>query len=423
MIVSVIEIFTEYLSIIMCMHKITKKKVTLDRYVWMFFLLDLFSVLLAHKYREEHSWLMMIVYVNFFVYVKMRLSERWVDAIKVFGAMLFLIPSLQMIVYFSIKLVLNLFSIEQIKGIAVNCIVCLLIKWWKKDYLLYLAKKLMKSSGLTVIFVLGTILIYFLHLYKQSEFVYNSLTVQTLVGIIGIGIITILWIDSENEKKIKAKELQLYELYSKTFEEAITVIRTRQHEFDNHINAIRCLQFTIDNPQELIQRQNEYCDKILSENSFNKVLKLHMDPILVGFLYSKFMYAKEQGISIVQEVHSIEFKNIIEVNEIIEILGILLDNAVEALSDEKFNQRVLIVRMIQENQREMSIEIANKSHKYLNSEIEKFCISGYSTKGKNRGLGLAEVKNIVKKYRADFHIGNIVYNGDNYLSFKIIFKK
>lgn len=421
MIVNVIEIFTEYLSIIMCMHKIAKKKVTLDRYVWMFFLLDLFSVLLAHKYREEHSWLMMIVYVNFFVYVKMRLSERWTDAIKVFGAMLFLIPSLQLIIYYGIKYIFTPAVSEQVKGIIVNCVSCLLLIIWKKEYIFWAAKWLVKSGGVIIIFIFWLFFAFLLYSYKISEFVYKPVTLQSVAGIVGVGTISILWINAENEKKNKAKELQLYQLYNKTFEEAILAIRARQHEFDNHINAIKCLQFTVENPNDLIKAQNEYCNKVLNENSFNKLLRLHTEPILTGFLYSKFMNAKEQEIYILHEVHSIKFQDIVEVSDMIEILGIIIDNAIEALLYENQSNRILIVKLLQENKEHIGLEISNKSRKYLNSEIEKFCIYGYSTKGYNRGIGLARVKEIVKKYKADFHIGNVNYNEANYLCFKIDF--
>ena len=422
MIVNVIEIFTEYLSVIFCVHRIAKKKITLDKYVWMFFLLDLFSILLAHKYREEHGWLMMVTYINFFVYVKMRINKKWAEALKVFCIMLIMIPSLQMIIYFSIKFILDLFSMEQAKGIFVNCIICILIKGWKKNHLFHVVRKLIKPSGVTVAFAFCSILTYFLYLYKKSEYVYNSVTVQTLAGVIGVGVITSLWVNSENEKKNKARELQLYELYNKTFEEAITAIRARQHEFDNHINAIKCLQFTIDNQKDLAKAQNEYCDKVLNQNSLNKLLKLQTEPIITGFLYSKFMNAKEQGINVIHEVHSIKFQNIIEINELIEILGILFDNAIEALKNENIIDRTLLVKMIQEDKEKISIEVSNKSRKYANNEIEKFCIYGYSTKGEKRGVGLSRVKDIVKKYKADFYIGNVNYNGDNYLCFKIYFR-
>ncbi len=424
MIVNVIEIFTEYLSVIFCVHRIAKKKITLDKYVWMFFLLDLFSILLAHKYREEHGWLMMVTYINFFVYVKMRINKKWTEAIKVFGIMLILIPSMQLVIFYCIKFIMYVLDISQnnfMIGIEVNCFISIFLLWGRKELIFYIAQKIIKSSGVIVIFIFWTLFAYLLYVYKKSIIVQDAITLQIMTGIVGVGIVSILWINAENEKKNKAKEVQLYEMYNKTFEQAIIAIRARQHEFDNHINAIRCLQLTIDNNNDLIKAQNEYCDKILKENSFNRLLKMNTEPILIGFLYSKFMNAKEQGISVIHEIQAIDIKNKIEVSVVVEVIGIFIDNAVEALLDQECIDKILIVKILQEDRGKMVIEVANRSRKYLNTEIEKFSIFGYSTKGKNRGIGLSRVKDFAKKYKADFHIENVIYNGDNYLSFKIIF--
>lgn len=423
MIVNVVEIFTEYLSVILCEHKIAKKKVALDRYFWMFFLLDLFSILLAHEYREEHGWLMMLVYVNFFAYVKMRLCKKWADAVKVFGGMFILIPGLQLVMYYFVKFIYYAINISKnniLIGLVGNCLICILLILCKKEYILMVAKGIVKSKSIIVIFIFGVFFLHLLSIYKKSALVQDVIALQIIVSIICVGIVSILWINAENEKKINARELQLYELYNKTFEEAIIAIKTRQHEFDNHINAIKCMQLTIDNHQELIKVQNEYCDKVLLENSMNKILKLHTEPILVGFLYSKLIYAQEQGINVIHEIHSIELKKRININVVVEIIGILLDNAIDALR-EKNGEKILIIKILQEKQEEFSIEVANVSRKYKNNEIEKFCICGYSTKGKERGLGLARAKEIVKKYKADFWIENISYNNNNFLSFKIKF--
>lgn len=423
MIVNVVEIFTEYLSVILCEHKIAKKKLVLDRYFGMFFLLDLFSILLAHEYREEHGWLMMLVYVNFFAYVKMRLCQKWTEAIKVFGGMFILIPSMQLVIYYFIKFISNATDISQnnmLLGLECNCLICILLILCKKEYIFMVAKGIVKSKSIIVLFIFGVFFSYLLFIYKKSTVVQDVIALQIMASIIGMGIVSILWINAENEKKINAREVQLYELYNKTFEEAIIAIKKRQHEFDNHINAIKCMQLTIENHEELIKMQNEYCDKVLFENSLNKILKLHTEPILVGFLYSKLAYAKEQGISVIHEVQSIELKKRININVLVEIIGVLLDNAIEALK-ENDGDKILIVKILQEEQEDFSIEVANVSRKYKNSEIEKFCICGYSTKDKERGLGLARVKEIVKKYKADFWIENVIYNNQNFLSFKIKF--
>lgn len=423
MIVNVIEIFTEYLSVILCVHRIAKKQIKLDRYFWIFFLLNVFSVLFANKYREDYGFLLMIVYLNFFVYVKMCLHEKWTSAIKVFGTMLILIPSMQLIIYYFLKLVIYIFGLEQNNnaiGIVGNCLICVMMLFVRKEYLFYLAQKIIKSKGIIGILFFGAFFAYLLINYKQSDSLNKQLSFQAFAGIVGIGIVFILWINAENERRIKDKEIKLYELYNKTFEDTIEAIRIRQHEFDNHINAIKCLQYTIHDSNDLTNAQNEYCDKIMLENSFNRILKLHTEPILTGFLYSKFTQAKNQGIMVIHEVHSVKFKNREDISLVIEIIGILFDNAIDALSCVNDNEKLLLIKILQEDKGSVSIEVANKSRKFLNSEIEKFCEYGYSTKGSNRGIGLARVKEIIKERKADFYIENICYDGKNYLSFKII---
>lgn len=423
MIVSLLEILTEYISIIFCLHKVTEKKIIIDKYVLLFFIVELFTVLVAERYRSQYSWIMILVYIIFLAYTKKRLCEKWSEAIKGFCITIIIIPSMQLIMYFATKFIYDSIIDNNVSGILINVLNSLVIFLGKKEYLYRGARRLVKSGSFIIVLLFLAFFTYLLYIYKKTDFIYKPVTLGALAGIIGAGCISILWMNAENEKKIKAKELQLFQLYNRTFDEAIAAIRVRQHEFDNHINAIKCLQLTIEDPKDLIKAQNEYCDKILKDNSFIEILKLRAEPILTGFLYSKFMSAKEQGISIIYDIHAIEITESIEINELIEVIGIIIDNAIEAINILPNDERKIIVKIFQENEKQFSIEIANRSREYLNSEIERFCSYGYSTKGKNRGIGLSRVKSIVKKYKADFFIENITYNGDNYLSFKFIWGK
>ena len=364
---------------------------------------------------------MFITYMNLFVYVKIKLCKKWIYSIKVFSLMIVIIPSLQLVIYFSIKTILDLLENKNVMGIIVNCIVCIVIILWKKEYLYYLGQKLVKWRGGIIGLIIIFFVTYVLDIYRKSDFTYKSVTLLSFMGIVGVGMVSILLLNAENEKKLKAKELQMYEIYNRTFEEAIITIRARQHEFDNHIQAIKCLQYIIEEPNELIKAQNEYCDKVLNENSFNKLLKLYTEPILTGFLYSKLMNAQEQGIKVHHEVHTIELRNRVNVCELIEVIGILLDNATEALLSENIFDRILIIKILQEEKDTFSVEVSNRSRKYTNSDIEKFCLYGYSTKGEDRGIGLARAKEITQKYDAEFYIENISYNEKNFLCFKLVF--
>ena len=51
----------------------------------------------------------------------------------------------------------------------------------------------------------------------------------------------------------KESELKLYQHYIQPLEELVKEIRARQHEFDNHINAILNMHLTVGNYEELVR--------------------------------------------------------------------------------------------------------------------------------------------------------------------------
>ena len=51
--------------------------------------------------------------------------------------------------------------------------------------------------------------------------------------------------------EILENEIRSYQMYIKPLEELVREIRTRQHEFDNHMNAILNMHYTIDNYEDL----------------------------------------------------------------------------------------------------------------------------------------------------------------------------
>ena len=240
---------------------------------------------------------------------------------------------------------------------------------------------------------------------------------QMVICFLIVALMLILWINSENEKKHKEEELRTYELYTKTFEDAVTTIRLKQHEFDNHINAIKCMRYTIRNIEELFDEQDKYCERILQDNKYNKLLKLNMSPILVGYLYSKFTTASAYNINITYEIQDINIEHI-AVNDLIEIIGILFDNAIEALREQGDTEMEL---RLGKKESKILFSIANISSWKTNSEIEKFFEYGYSTKGEKHGVGLYRVNILLKKYKASIQAENITKDNMNYLCFKVCF--
>ena len=111
----------------------------------------------------------------------------------------------------------------------------------------------------------------------------------------------------------------------------------------------------------------------------------------------------------------------IPIYKIIEILGNLINNAVEALEQtKKFNK--LYVYMVEKNEA-FNIKIKNESDYIKYSEIELFFTKGYSKKGENRGLGLYHVKTICEEYKLCLTCQNEEIDEMNWVTFAITNKK
>ncbi len=101
----------------------------------------------------------------------------------------------------------------------------------------------------------------------------------------------------------------------------------------------------------------------------------------------------------------------------IEILGILLDNAIEALVQQESRK---LYAEISENPGCVRILVKNNSDYIRQDDIRHFVKAGYSTKGNDRGLGLTTVAGLVEKYDGTLRICNEEDNQVNWLVAEIV---
>lgn len=213
------------------------------------------------------------------------------------------------------------------------------------------------------------------------------------------------------------KELQMYKLYVKPLEDCIRDIRAKQHEFDNHLNALLNMHLTISNYNELVAAQSAYilslnCNR---DNSYLGLLHLS-NKVIAGFLYSKLTSIPPQ-IHIELMVGSKEiFTNVPEM-ELVEVLGTLIDNAVQACSEKNHEVKIYLTS---EDDRFVFI-IKNQHEKVPITVLGRFFERGFSTKDKkqNQGLGLYNAKKIIKRWNGEIYVENETIDHTNYLSFHV----
>ncbi len=119
------------------------------------------------------------------------------------------------------------------------------------------------------------------------------------------------------------------------------------------------------------------------------------NPAIYALITSKYDKASNLGINIQVEVfldlNSLNMK----IYEFTRILGILLDNAIEAATE--CEDKAIYVQIRKDNRFNRQLLIVENTYKDKNIDTDKIFEKNYSTKPKNTGLGLWEVRQILKR--------------------------
>ena len=229
-----------------------------------------------------------------------------------------------------------------------------------------------------ILFTFVTVCLFINIIYVQQN---NTITNSDYIQIIFFAVLFFLviaeWQKAIVDAERKKTQLEMNKLYYDAYDELLLLIRERQHDMKNHINAILGMIYTIDNYEDLVESQRKYCDDIVEKNKETKLLLAISNPLIAGFLYRKFQEAQNQKILIECKVASKDDSYGIPEYELIEMMGILLDNAMEALNEKEETERNIFVE-IEDREENFQIMVANKSRYYDPDEICRFFQKDYS---------------------------------------------
>ena len=225
------------------------------------------------------------------------------------------------------------------------------------------------------------------------------------------------WLANYAVLKRQEEELKIYELYIHPLEELTKDIRARQHEFDNHMNAILNMHVTIDNYEELVQAQSAYCKEIYESKEISTSALLRIsDKILAGFLYSKLLGAP--GYTDVEiQVLSQQIITSVSEHNLVEILGTLVDNAFEAATPE-----LPAVEMVLDSRNDKLIfMIRNQVQGLTMGDISRFFQKGYTTRDNRecRGLGLYQANMIAQQFGGEITVELTEGEGSQEICFRV----
>lgn len=412
-----ISLVLEAILFIKCIHDLygEKFKVTLE------FILFLASdlILMESIYQKYiPNWCNVLVYILIIVYCIKVFGMDIKPVLVNFALTLIVLCILQILCAGMIFFFMGKYLIEQaitlLTYLAMWCVYMLLSKviklnsisrYFQRPYIL-MRICLMVGCITIIVCILAT---------KVYLEVYGTVYIIIAIPVIVICIVAVSWLKYREKAVAAEAQLNAYKLYESSYENLILEIRMRQHEFDNHINAIYGQHLLYKDYDSLVKHQQEYCKGLKFDGRYSKLLKVG-DTTLAGFLYGKFIEAERNDIMVSYDIKTTSIMETIPEYKVIEIVGNLINNAMDAL---KMVENKLMNVQMYKNESYCFITVENVGDVLQPNEISGFFEKGYSSKGRNRGLGLYNIKKMSQEYEYDILYGNELRDGVNWIYFTV----
>ena len=194
---------------------------------------------------------------------------------------------------------------------------------------------------------------------------------------------------------ITTQKLQNAEEYNKTLTILHDNVRGFKHDFDNIVTTIGGYVKTNDMEglkKYYVQLEDD-CQKVNNLYVLNP--KLINNPGVYSLLTTKYHEAEEKGIKVNMSLLLDLRKLNMKIYEFTRILGILLDNAMDASSE--CNEKIINIIFRDDAKNHRQLIIIENTYKDKNVDTEKIFNKGFSGKENHTGLGLWEVRKILSK--------------------------
>ena len=208
-------------------------------------------------------------------------------------------------------------------------------------------------------------------------------------------IITLYSISKIIKLQTATTQLESAEEYNKTLKILHDNVRGFKHDFDNIVTTIGGYINTNDMEglKKYYVQLEEDCEKvnnlyILNPTSIN-------NPGIYNLLTSKYHDATEKSIDVkiyfLLDLNDLHMK----IYEFARILGILLDNAIEAAEQSK--EKIINISFWKDDKNNRNIILIENSYKNKDVDIDTIFNKGFTEKENHSGIGLWEVRKIISK--------------------------
>lgn len=259
------------------------------------------------------------------------------------------------------------------------------------------------SPFLLLNFIVGTLAIA-VQCYLQFYYIDY---IPLLFVIINISILIIYFFISlfslarTSKLETTTESLEEQKLYNHTLTLLYDKIRGYKHDFNNTVQGIGGYIAT-NNMEGLKKYYAEILDDCQRTNNLSLLSpEIINNPAIYSLLTSKYYEATELGIKITLEIF-IDLSTInMKIYDLTRTLGILIDNAIDAA--KQCEEKEIIINFRKDSRRNKQLFIIENTYKNKDVNIDEIFEKGKSSKKtddpKSHGLGLWEVRQLVKKNR------------------------
>lgn len=341
------------------------------------------------------------------------------DTIFQFSIVFIIVSTIQLVLTYLLTWFSDTVHYSFVNGLIVNIATlagCMIIHKYSTINKIYKDLHRYRNYGITILLNIAGVILLLLHMWQVGkDFVAEHILYLVFAVILWEGL-NIFFLYQSILIHQQQKIICAHERYIPYLKNMVNEVREKQHDFKNHLNALYGMIQVEDAPQAKKEMQ-QYLELLIEEiKSTDRLLNIK-DPVLSAIIYSKKSLATEKGIIFEVEFHGEIPVYPLEKHELVELLGNLLDNAIEAIENSHGHEpRVVLILGTEENSK--MIEVGNTGDVIPEKAIDRIFERGFSTKkGKLRGYGLYNVKKIVDHYNGTIELS---FNG-MYTIFRILF--
>nr|WP_092069534.1 GHKL domain-containing protein [Dendrosporobacter quercicolus]NSL47507.1 DenW [Dendrosporobacter quercicolus DSM 1736]SDL92263.1 Sensor_kinase_SpoOB-type, alpha-helical domain [Dendrosporobacter quercicolus] len=252
---------------------------------------------------------------------------------------------------------------------------------------------LLFSQSVIIVFFFCQYIVRFRELFAPDYFYLYFIIVNILLPVFTITVINRLVLQLKHQIESQTQLDTLGKV-----KELLLTMREQRHNFRQELQVVYGLLEV-----EEFQAAQDYLKKSVSEVTAASEMIKTDNLGITALLYAKTGLADARKINLHVTVQTSLRKLSMDTRDINLVLGNLIDNALEAAQECSAPERIVEVFILQ-NAKDYIFEVRNLGATILPDISGKIFQAGFSTKGKERGLGLYSIKKLVYKYHGNIQV-------------------